>query len=190
MKKKEMAFFVKSLDPMINNIKDLLNTAEKEITDLKLNMFKHKIALITFNGVIITLMVASKGKISFGLPAFVLLFLSIIVGLIQIIVYYFKNEYSYLDGRMIKRQLEAISELCKAKPDDENTINDAKAFIRNIMLENRKTYDNVPALLKSIDQEHNLHRAFLKSILIELLFFIPFIAGFALVLYQVYLYIA
>lgn len=190
MKKKEMEFFVKSLDPMMQQIDELVDSAEKQNTELKLNMFKHKIALITFNGLLITLMVGSKGKITFGLLTFILLFFSIVVGLLQIIFYYFKNEYSFIDGKIINQKLEAISALCKMKNGDENTINDAKAFIRNLMLDNKKNYDNVPALLKDIDQTYNLHKLFLKSLLIELLFFVPFIVGFALVLYTVYFYIS
>lgn len=96
VEKKEMEAFVDSLDPMTQNIKELIDTAKKETADLRLSMFKHKIALISFNGVILTHMVARKGKIHFGLLALVLLFLSMIVGLIQMTVYYFKTSIPIL----------------------------------------------------------------------------------------------
>jgi len=190
MKKQEMRSFVSSLDPMMKSIDALLEEEERKNTEIKLNIFKHKIALITFNGVLLALMVGSKDKISFGFLTFSLLFFSIIVGLLQIIIYYFKNEYSFIDGTVIRRKLRAISELCKLKKEDENIINDAKAFIRNIMLENKKIYDNVPALLKDIDKNYNVTRIFSKTLLFEMLFYIPFVVGFALVIYELYFYIS
>ncbi|GBE17334.1 hypothetical protein BMS3Abin15_01176 [bacterium BMS3Abin15] len=146
--------------------------------------------MITFNGVLLALMVGSKEKITFGLFTFSLLFLSIVMGLSHIIIYYFKNEYSYIDGKILRKKLQAISELCKLKREDENIINDAKSFMRSIYAEYNISYDSIPELIKDIDKKHNVKKLFLKTLLYELLFYIPFVIGIGLVIYKLYFYIS
>ena len=189
MKKKEMEVFVMSLDPLMTKVDEVVEKGEEENRELKLNMFRHKIALISFNGILLALMVGSKDKISFGLFTFSLLFFSIVIGLLQVIIYYFKNEYSYIDGIILRKKMKAVSELCKQKRNDENIINDAKSFLRNIKLDYQKSFDSVPALLKDMDKSYNLTKIFFKSFLYEILFYIPFVAGVGLVIYKLYFYV-
>ena len=134
-RKKEMEHFVSSLDPLVESADDILKRAETKNIELKQNMFKHKIALITFNGVLLALMVGGKDSISFSTLPFTLLFLSIAVGLAHIIIHYFKNEYSYIETVSLRKKLRAISEMCKHNITDEDTVNDARSFLRNIALE-------------------------------------------------------
>jgi len=189
-KKEEYIQFIQSLDSIIHEVDLVVDKGKKENNDLQNNLFTHKMALIAFNGVLLTLMVVSIDTIKFDFLSFVLLFFSIVYGLGQIIVHYFINDYKYTEGLLISKKLTSISHYCKENREDENALTDVKAYFRNFTLGNRKTYSSIPSLINDFDRDNNLLSIYVRKSLIEALFFLPFIIGTALVIFRVYEYIS
>ena len=188
MKKKEREDFVNRFDPLMEKIDAVAEKGEEQNIEIKLSMFRHKMALITFNGALLALMVSSNDKISFGLVTFSLLFFSILAGVAHIIYYYFSTEYEFIKGINLHKKLKAISNLCKEK-DSVEIVEDTKAFLRQVVLSDKTNYENVPALVHDIDKKYNVNKTFIKTLIAELFFYLPFVSGIGLVIYKLFSYI-
>jgi len=188
IKREKLADIVTS---KIEFIDEIIEEERKEYTNLLISNFKFKMALITFNGVLLALMVATAGKIKYGLTVCSLLFFSFTAGILQFIVYYFGNLLDYIKKRMLCDKCKIVFEFYKSHSEDEGVHEDTKSFIRNLLFrENKKNQSSIPALTKDFDKKYNVAIAFLRAVFFEILFYIPFILGYGLIVYKLFLYIS
>jgi len=177
------------LTSKIEFIDEIAGEERKEYTNLLIRNFKFKMALITFNGILLTLMIANADKIKFGLTVYSLLFFSFTAGILQFIVYYFRNLLDSIKKRMLCDKCKVVFKFYKSHSEDEGVYEDTISFIRNLLFqENKKNQSSIPALTKNFGKKYNVAIAFLKEVLFEILFYIPFILGYSLIIYKLFLY--
>lgn len=184
--KKQIDDFLTGLNSADSEIEKRVYESEEENLNLKYENFKNKLALVTFNGVILALMVGSANKINYGIYVFILLFISFAIGIIQMIIFYFINEYKYLKGTIFAEKVRKIIAFCRENRKDEDVVFDTKSFIRGLILSKKEKFGNIHELINDFDKKNSPNRAFLKILLFELLFYIPFILGFGLIIFKVF----
>lgn len=172
-------------------IDEITKEERKEYTNLLISNFKFKMALITFNGVLLASMVATAGKLEYGLTVYSLLFFSLTAGILQFTGHYFRNLLDYIKGKMLCDKCKIVFKFYKSHSEDEEVYEDTKSFIRNLLFrENKTNQSSIPALTKDFDKKYNVSRAFWLAFLFEMFFYIPFILGYGLIIYKLFLYIS
>lgn len=90
---------------------------------------------------------------------------------------------------MLGQKCKQVLNFCKHHKEDSEIVNDAKSFIRNIYLSGNKEFDNIPQLVTDFDKRNNVRKEFIFILIMESLFYIPFILSIGLVIYKLFYYI-
>ena len=183
--------FLEGFAAMVGEMNESISKAEEHNRQVQLANFKHKLALITFNGAIIALVVGSAHTIQYTRLAFLLLFFSFAVGMIHIITFYVFNQYRFaVDKQEVKKNRE-VANFCKSHPDDPHAVDDARAFFRAQLLAiEHKQFDNIPSLLRHMNKRNNTATILLTTLLPDFFFYVPFIVCFVFIFYDVYRYLS
>jgi len=174
----------------MEEINEKMEKVEKRHTDLRLENFKYKMAFITFNAILLALMVSSSTavKIEYGRAEFILLFFSFVMGIAQFLAFYGYNMFEYIKKKSLVDKCKTLYSFSKTHQDEE-TINYTKSFVKNAIATefgNEEKLNSIPLLIKDCDKRNNIFRTFCKHYLKELLFYIPLIVGFTLIMLKVY----
>lgn len=189
IKASEREHFAQSLDPILREMTDVMDDQEKRNAELKVHNLKNKVALITFNGVLIALMVSSAEKIHYGLAPFLVLFFSFSIGILQLIIFYLMNEFEYIKEKIFGDKCKAVFKFCQRHRDNQSVIIDTQSFIHHEAFSDEKEHSNIPQLLKDFQRTHNATKTFIKVLFFEMLFYVPLVIGFGQVIYSLYVYL-
>jgi len=190
IKKGELEHFTTCIDPALEGFDKLVEKTDKENTSLKNENYKNKLAIIAFNGVIIAVMVNSADKVHYNPLSFILLSVSISIGVLSVIFHYLKSECDNVDAMVAISKFKEILKFCKSHKESEDVVNDTKFFIRNELLQDQKKFESVPELLADFNKKNKPLKKFIIILAFELLFYIPFALGFALTMHQLIGYIS
>ena len=185
-KKSEREHFVESLDSPLKEIKESMDAREKRNAELKISNLKNKVTLITFNGALITLMVASAEKIHYGIAPFLVLFFSFSVGVLELVIFYLMNETDFVKEKILSDKCAAVFGFCKTHREDQSAFIDTMSFIHHEACRDKKEYDDIPRLLADFEKTHNATKIFIKTMFFEMLFYLPLVIGFGQVIYKVF----
>jgi hypothetical protein len=155
-KRLEREQFASTLAPMMKDMDEVMEKIEKEHTNLRLENFRYKMAFITFNGILLALMVGSSDKIDYGLFTYVFLFVSFVFGILHFVAYYFWNMFEYIKEKSLADKCKIVFRFCKTHMQDENAINDTKSFLRNVIATefgDQERLNSIPLLLKNFNKK-------------------------------------